>query len=299
MRNFNEVYKEKVNESEQLHESKILGDFRKIYNALLEHYNLTAIHDLNEKSQISFLTELNQYWSEESGLNEIGTEFLEKRSLRLTENSTPLQKKNFLKTKTTVLLNETLRQNDVKYKVYSIIDEMYNQIKGESIEDVLTPNAISDIITEAMAESLDEIITTIRTELNESVKPKEQLNESVKPKVFLRKKLNEDADIAHVDNQLLSSILSKELKSPTKPILIITDDKLAGDLIRSADRWSFFQTPGSNFASDVADLTNQAYNQIMAGKLINSKPTLIISKEGNKYSQSLSYRIRTFKYSSI
>jgi len=188
MRTFNDVYKEKVNESEQLHESKIVGDFRKIYNALLEHYNLTAIHDLNEKSQLAFLTELNQYWNEEDGLNEEGSAFLEKRSLRLTENSTPLQKKNFLKSKTTVLLNETLRQNDVKYKVYSIIDEMYTQVKGGSIEDVLSPNAISDIITEAMAESLDDIISTIRTELNESVKPKEKLNESVKPKVFLKRK---------------------------------------------------------------------------------------------------------------
>jgi len=190
MRNFNDVYKEKVNESEQLHESKIVGDFRKIYNALLEHYNLTAIHDLNEKSQLAFLTELNQYWSEEGGLNEEGGEFLEKRSLRLTENSTPLQKKNFLKSKTTILLNETMRQNDVKYKVYSIIDEMYKQVKGGSIEDVLSPNMISDILTEAMAESLDNLITTIRTEINESIKPKEKLNESEVPKkkVYIKMK---------------------------------------------------------------------------------------------------------------
>ena len=190
MRNFSTVYKEKVNESEQLHESKIVGDFRRIYNALLEHYNLTAIHDLNEKSQLSFLTELNQYWSEKDGLNEDGLAFLNKRSLRLTENSTPLQKKNFLKTKTNTLLNETLRQNDVKYKVYCIIDEMYKQIKGSSIEDVLSPNMISDILTEAMANSLDDLIKVIRTELNESIKPKnaQTINESVVPKkkVYLK-----------------------------------------------------------------------------------------------------------------
>jgi len=190
MRNFNEVYKEQVNESEQLHESKIVGDFRKIYNALLEHYNLTAIHDLNEKSQLSFLTELNQYWTEETGLTKEGESFLEKRSFRLTENSTPLQRKNFLKSKTNILLKETLRQNDIKYKVYCIIDEMYNQVKGGSIEDVLSPSMISDILTEAMANSLDELITTIRVELNESVKPKKKLNESQVPKkkVYLKLK---------------------------------------------------------------------------------------------------------------
>jgi hypothetical protein len=194
MKKFGELYKEKLNESETLHESVVINDFKKIYNAMLEHYNLTAIHDLNEKSQVSFLTELNQYWSEESGLNELGSTFLKKRSPRLTENSTPLQKKNYLKNKTSVLLSETMRQNDLKYKVYSVIDEMYGMVKGEGIKDVLSPNMISDIITEAFAESLDEFITNIRTEISESAKEDEdeavaeKLEESVKPKVYIKKK---------------------------------------------------------------------------------------------------------------
>ena len=191
MRKFGEVYKEKLNESEQLHESKIVNDFRQIYNALLEHYNLTAIHDLNEKSQISFLTELNQYWTEEGGLNELGQNFLKKRSPRLTENYTPLQKKNYLKSKVSVLLSETMRQTDLKYKVYSVIDEMYKMVKGEEITDVLSPNMISDIITEAFAESLDDFITNIRTEISESVKkeePKKINEESRAKKVYIKKK---------------------------------------------------------------------------------------------------------------
>jgi len=192
MRKFGEVYKEKVNESETIHESRVVSDFKQIYNAMLEHYNLTAIHDLNEKSQLSFLTELNQYWNEEDGLNETGAKFIKKRSPRLTENSTPLQKKNYLKNKTSILLSETMRQNDLKYKVYSVIDEMYKMVKGDEINDVLSPNMISDIITEAFAESLDEFVTNIRTEISESVKPKEpkarKINESIKPKVFIKRK---------------------------------------------------------------------------------------------------------------
>ena len=191
MRKFDAVYKEKVNESETLHESKIVNDFRQIYNALLEHYNLTAIHDLNEKSQVSFLTELNHYWTEEAGLNESGKNFLKKRSPRLTENSTPLQKKNYLKSKASVLLSETMRQNDLKFKVYSVIDEMYGMVKGEEIDDVLSPNMISDIITEAFAESLDEFITNIRTEISESAKKEEpkKINEEVRArKVYIKKK---------------------------------------------------------------------------------------------------------------
>jgi len=204
MRKFTTVYKEKVNESEQLHESKIVGDFRQIYNALLEHYNLTVIHDLNERSQVAFLTELNQYWSEEEGLNELGRTFLQKRSLRLTENSTPLQKKNYLKSKASVLLSETIRQNDLKFKLYTVIDEMYTQVKGKDIKDVLSPNMISDIVTEAFAESLDEFISVIRTEISESSeceeedkedkleegveKEVEKIEESSKPKVYIKRK---------------------------------------------------------------------------------------------------------------
>jgi len=206
MRKFGEVYKEKMNEAVQVHESIIVNDFRKIYNALLEHYKLTAIHDLNEKSQVAFLSELNQYWTEEEGLSDLGKNFLQKKETRLTENSTPLQKKNFLKSKAAVLLSETLRQTDVKYKVYSVIDEMYSQVQGENINDVLSPNMISDIITEAFAESLDDFITNIRHELSESVEDKDdeeleedcmkeeeepkakKVQESYKPKVYIRRK---------------------------------------------------------------------------------------------------------------
>jgi len=192
MRKFNDVYKEKLNESEMLHETRIVDDFRQIYNALLEHYNLTAIHDLNEKSQVSFLTELNQYWSEEEGLSELGTNFLKKRETRLTENSTPLQKKNFLKSKASVLLSETMRQSDMKYKLYTIIDEMYEQVKGEDINDVLSPNMISDIVTEAFAETLDDFVSNIHHEISESAKKEEEakpINESVKAKkVYIKMK---------------------------------------------------------------------------------------------------------------
>lgn len=192
MRKFGEVYKKKMNEAEKLHESRIVEDFRKIYNALLEHYNLTAIHDLNEQSQVAFLTELNQYWSEEEGLSDLGENFLKKRTPRLNENSTPLQKKNYLKDRAVILLSETLRQTDTKNRLYTVLDEMYEQVKGEDISDVLSPKMIGDIVTEAFAESLDEFIMNIRRELSESVKKEEpkakKVNESHKPKVYIKRK---------------------------------------------------------------------------------------------------------------
>jgi len=188
MRKFHDIYKEKQNISENLQESKVLTDFRKIYNTLLEHYNLTNIHQLDEKNQVAFLSELNQYWTEENGLNDKGQTFLKKRSSILTENSTPLQKKNYLKSRVYHLLNETLRQTEVKYKLYDIIEEMYTQVKAKEINDVLSPNMISNTLFEALATSLDEFVNSINNEIKDSLK-KEVINEEVKPKkVFIKKK---------------------------------------------------------------------------------------------------------------
>lgn len=187
MRKFGDAYKEKMVKHEQLHEAKVVNEFKQIYNSLLEHYNLTAIHDLNEKSQVAFLTELNQYWTEETGLTDIGRNFLKKRTPILTENSTPLQKKNYLKDKVGILLSETLRQNDIKYKVYNVIDEMYQQVKGKNINSVMSPETINNTITEAFATVLDQFVKDIYIEISESAKPK-SVNENKKPKVFIKRK---------------------------------------------------------------------------------------------------------------
>lgn len=185
MRKFGEAFKEKQVKAEKIHENHIINDFKKIYNSLLEHYKLSAINDLSETSQISFLSELNLYWGEEKGLSNLGKSFLRKKSLRLTENSTPLQKKNFLKTKATSLLNELMRQSDLKYKLYGILDEMYMQTEAKTINTVLSPKMISDIVTESFADSLDGFVQTVYHEINESSKPK------TNKKVFLKKNISE------------------------------------------------------------------------------------------------------------
>lgn len=183
MRKFGVVFKEKQNKAVTLHESNVLSDFKKIYSSLLEHYNLTNINDLKESSQVSFLTELSKYWTEEEGLNLLGEKFIKKKSLILTENSTPLQKKNYLKTKTTNILNELMRQGDIKYKIYSILDEMYDQTNVQSIDDVLTPAVISKVLAESLNESFSALVNNISHELNESVKPKK-----VNQKVYINKR---------------------------------------------------------------------------------------------------------------
>jgi hypothetical protein len=172
MRKFGELYKLKVNESENLQETKVLQDFKSVYNAMLEHYGLTSVHQLNEESQLSFLTELNNYWSEEEGMSEKGERFLVKRSMALNENSTAVQKKNYLKDKTYKVINETIRQSDLKYKLYDVIDEMYHQLSASDIADILTPDMITQIITESFSKSLDKFTQNIKYELSESTKSK-------------------------------------------------------------------------------------------------------------------------------
>jgi len=168
MKKFSAIYKEKVSEAEILQENMVLDSFRKIYGAMLEHYGLTSIHDLNDESQVSFLTELNHYWSDEEGLNEKGEKFLLKRSMSLNENSTAVQKKNFLKDKSYAVISETLRQTNLKFKLYDIIDEMYKQINASNLKDILSADMITSIISESFIKSLNEFSENINKELKES-----------------------------------------------------------------------------------------------------------------------------------
>jgi hypothetical protein len=172
MKKFNEIYKVKINEAETRQQTKVLADFKLVYNAMLEHYGLTSVKKLDEKSQLSFLTELNHYWSEEEGLSEKGTRFIEKRQMTLNENSTSIQKKNFLKNKSYAVINETFRQSNLKNRLYNVIDEMYHQLQASDLSDILTPDIITNIISESFIKSLNEFTTGINKELRESVKPK-------------------------------------------------------------------------------------------------------------------------------
>jgi hypothetical protein len=172
MRKFGEIYKEKLNESETRQENKVLGDFKLVYNAMLEHYGLTSVKQLDEESQLSFLTELNHYWNEEEGLSEKGQVFLEKRAIALNENSTAVQKKNFLRVKSYAVINETFRQTNLRNRLYDVIDEMYKSLKASDLSDILTPDMITTIISESLSKASNEFLNGINKELKESVKPK-------------------------------------------------------------------------------------------------------------------------------
>jgi len=180
MKKFQELYKEKISKAEEIQESKVLTDFRNVYNMMLEHYSITSIHELDEESQLSFLTELNHYWSEEEGLSEKGEKFMAKRSLILNENSTSQQKKNFLKTKVQTVINETVRQSELKWKLYDVIDSMYNQLNASSLKDILTPDMIKNIIFETFSNTVDEFTKNIHKELSESVTPQKKFIVKIK-----------------------------------------------------------------------------------------------------------------------
>ncbi len=180
MKKFHDILKEKAEKHNELHESKVLGDFKSVYGAMLEHYGLKSINDLNDESQLSFLTELNSYWSEKEGMSEKGQRFLMKRSISLNENSTAVQKKNFLKTKSVAIINETLRQSNLKYKLYDIVDEIYTETKSKDLKDVMSPDMLSTIIAESFANSVDDFVSNIHKELSESVTPKRKYFVKVK-----------------------------------------------------------------------------------------------------------------------
>jgi len=170
MRKYHDIFKEKQARANHLRENKILVDFKNVYSVLLEKYSITDFYTLNEEEQITFLAELNSFWDESAGISKKGNKFLTIRSDVLSETSTTLQKKNYLKDKTFSIINETLRQSEIKYKIYDIIDEMYNEIKAENVNDILSTDNILKIVNESFSTSLNDFILNMKHELNESQK---------------------------------------------------------------------------------------------------------------------------------
>jgi hypothetical protein len=170
MKKFQDLFKEKQTRALQVNEEQVLYDFQKVYSALLEKYSISDFYKLNEKYQQVFLGELNNYWEEETGLTGKGNLFLTQRSAFLNENATPLQKKNYLKKKAVTVIDESLRQSNMKYKLYDIIDEMYSKINASELKDVLSPATIHNIIVEAFNESLTSFMSKIDSELSKTKK---------------------------------------------------------------------------------------------------------------------------------
>jgi len=170
MRKFNTVLKEKQTKEEQLSEKKVLGQFKRVYDALLEKYGITGFRELPEKGQSIFLNELNSYWSEEEGISESGVKFLSTRGKALNEHSSEEQKKNFLQEKVNIVIGEIIRQSELKYKLYDILDEIYNQTKAEKLSDIMPSSSAVSIIKEGFQKNIRELLLEINYELTENSK---------------------------------------------------------------------------------------------------------------------------------
>jgi hypothetical protein len=170
MRKFQSVYKDKMETFNKIQESKVLSEFENVYYVLLENYGIANVAELNEKKQTAFLTEMSEYWSEETGITQLGINFLKDKSSILTESSTIDQRKTYLKNKSMAVLNETIKQTDLKSKLYDVIDNMYKQLNASNVAEVLSPRIIVNIMSESINETLTNFIKNIETELTESVK---------------------------------------------------------------------------------------------------------------------------------
>jgi len=213
MRKFHQVNKEKQNRAVEVLENRVLDEFKNVYSILLDKYSISDFYTLNEEEQLTFLAELNSYWGEEEGLSDKGKKFIQIRSDILSESSTTLQKKNYLKTKAKTIINETLRQSNMKWKLYDIIDEMYNEVQASGITDILSPELISNIIKESFEETLSQFVGEMKHELTESAKEvDEELNEKKDPKAKVRnrgnvvfpagsKKVKDDKDHFPINNE--------------------------------------------------------------------------------------------------
>ncbi len=182
MQKFRQVFKTKQSLTESQNEKLVLGSFKKVYAALLEKYRISEFNTLNEERQPAFLAELHSYWDEKAGILPKGIKFLRGNSDLLTEKSTSDQKRNFMKKRAVPAISETFKQSNLKYKLYDIIDEMYKSTASKKLGDVLTPKEMTEILVESFRDSVKNIMTEIKYELNENSgiskkKPNSELNE--------------------------------------------------------------------------------------------------------------------------
>ena len=80
------------------------------------------------------------------------------------------QKKNFLQEKANIVIGETLRQAEVKWKIYNILDEMYTETKASKISEVVSSKTAIDILKEAFQKNIKELLSEINYELSENSK---------------------------------------------------------------------------------------------------------------------------------
>jgi len=170
MKKFRTVLKTKQSRHNLDQEKKILLGFKKVYNTLLEKYETSAFHNINEETKPVFLAELNSYWSEDKGLLKKGKLFLKGDSDMLNEASSNIQKKQYMKKRITPLISEVLRQSNLKWKMYDVINEVYKNTNAESLGDVMPANDISDTVLESFQSSLREFMKEVHFELTENSK---------------------------------------------------------------------------------------------------------------------------------
>lgn len=168
MKKFKAVLKTKQKNHELVQEKKILLSFKKVYNTLLEKYETSSFHKINETNKPIFLAELNSYWSEDKGLLKKGRLFLKGDSDLLNEKSSNIQRKQYMKKRITPLISEVLRQSNLKWKMYDVIDEVYKGTNATSLNEAMSPNNIMDTVLESFQLSLREFMTEVQYELKEN-----------------------------------------------------------------------------------------------------------------------------------
>ena len=89
MRNFNDVYNDKLNESIKHNEDRISTEYETIMRALMEDTNIYNLQEITEqKDYDSFFAKVNECFTVTDGITEKGKQYLIDRKPFLTESST-------------------------------------------------------------------------------------------------------------------------------------------------------------------------------------------------------------------
>lgn len=167
MRNFNEIYTDKLNESNKYREEQIASEYGMILKALMEDNNVVSFDTISEDNMKSFKSKINECFDINHGITEFGKEYLSRREMFLTESSTNNERKAFFKKRITDILNKKMFADVIKDDVYESFNDIYESVNASKFSDALPIEDVESCIYECVVEHIkNTLVESIKNEID-------------------------------------------------------------------------------------------------------------------------------------
>lgn len=158
MRKFENVYTDKINESKELNEARIVSEYETILEALMVDNNVINFSDLDESNRLSFENKVSECFDSNIGMTERGKEYMKNRKPFLTESSTIEERKGYLKNNICKVVESKMYTISLKEGIYAAINDVYENVNAKKLSDALSVEEIEQCICECVTEHIKNTI---------------------------------------------------------------------------------------------------------------------------------------------